>query len=279
MKKYILLFCCVALHGISLAQSSFQSEWEAWRGKREQGLTDWRNLAGLFWLEEGVQSFGFSSQADHVFPTHRSPTPSVLGFWVLKGDIVLQSTSQSIDTLYSGGKSKIQKWGSWEWFVIRRGDKWAIRVRDKEHPELEKPLELPHYPVDANAKVKGTWKPSAKKLTILDITGQVSQQPSAGTVTFTWKGKKYPLETLGTTQELFFLVADQTNATDTYGGGRYLYSRVESDNQTVWLDFNRLYNPPCAFTPFATCPLPPKENILKTAIQAGEKRVPDAAYH
>lgn len=274
MKKGLISLFLLCFTFSTFAQSTFETDWNVWRKNREQGLVSWRNLTGLYWLENGRQTFGFSRDAAHVFPSHRQPAPDILGNWILANDVVLQQTEKGLDTLYQQGKSTMYRWESWEWFVIRRGDRWAIRARDTQHPDLIKPVEIPHFAVQPSWKIAGTWKPSQKKLTIVDITGQISQQPSAGTVTFQIEGKKYKLEALGSTTELFFVIGDLTNQNETYGGGRYLYSRVEPDG-VVWLDFNRLTNPPCAFTPFATCPLPPKENKIKVALSAGEKRVHD----
>lgn len=277
MKKWACILCFLSPI-LTWAQTSleidFQSDWSAWRVEREKGLIGWRNLTGLYWLEPGEQRYGFGQSMDHVFPNHREPAPEHLGTWILANDMVLQKTSLGVDTLYFQGKSTPSRWTSWEWFVIRRGDRWAVRARDTQHPILSSPVQIPTYPALTSWRIKGQWKPSKKKLTILDITGQVSQQPSAGTITFQVQGKNYQLDALGSPEELFFLVGDLSNRDETYGGGRYLYSQVESDG-TVWLDFNRLINPPCAFTPFATCPLPPKENQLRVALRAGEKRVHD----
>jgi len=113
--------------------------------------------------------------------------------------------------------------------------------------------------------------PLPKQIAITNVLGQTSQEPSPGEVVFTVNGQEYRLDALEEGEELFIIFADKTNGTDTYGAGRYLYMPKPDASGKTYIDFNKAYTPPCAFTGFATCPLPPKQNFLSIAVPAGEK--------
>jgi uncharacterized protein (DUF1684 family) len=159
--------------------------------------------------------------------------------------------------------------------VIKRGSRYAVRLRDLESPFLQEFKSIDRFPANEKYRVKAKLeKPvSDRTIPILDVTGQTSQQPLAGTLVFTLEGKTYRLDAVEEgADRLCILFGDATNSHDTYGSGRFLYADKPDQNGDVELDFNRAINPPCAFTPFATCPLPPKQNKLGVRITAGEKR-------
>jgi uncharacterized protein (DUF1684 family) len=123
--------------------------------------------------------------------------------------------------------------------------------------------------------VVARWEPSnpPTEIAVPNVLGEVERSPSPGTAVFTIGGKEYRLTPVleGDSPELFFIFGDETNRTETYGAGRFLYAEPAKDGKVI-LDFNRAYNPPCAFSAFATCPLPPKPNRLALRVDAGEKR-------
>ena len=158
------------------------------------------------------------------------------------------------------------------WFVIKRGERYAIRLRDLESPFLKEFHGIETFIVDSKWKLKAKFVPTAgKKIAILDITGQTSQQDSPGVLVFTIAGKEYKLDALTEGEEFFIIFGDKTNKKETYGAGRFVYATKPDAEGYTFLDFNKAYNPPCAFTPYATCPLPPKQNLLPIEIKAGEK--------
>lgn len=161
---------------------------------------------------------------------------------------------------------------SLRWFVIQRGTKYAIRLRDLENPILKEFRGIETFPIDEKWKIKAQFVPTVgKKIKILDITGRVFEEESPGKLVFEINGETYSLEATGSKEHLFVVFGDATNNLDTYGGGRFLEVDAPLEDGTIYLDFNKAYNPPCAFTPYATCPLPTKENKLKVAISAGEQ--------
>jgi uncharacterized protein (DUF1684 family) len=261
---------------LSVFSAKSQDDYADFYAKREASLQSengWLNLAGLFWLKEGENTIGGAESNEFVFP-HAEAS---LGKVILQNNQVLY-TGQVIFP-YSGPKPTVISHQSLRWFIIQRGDKFAIRLRDLEGEYLKAFHGIEHFPADPKWKIKAKFIPTAgKKVTIIDITGRSYQEDSPGLLEFVVDGKTYRLEAgPGETKEDFFVVfGDATNKTSTYGGGRFLDTKGFNADGTVTLDFNKAYNPPCAFTPFATCPLPTKENKLTLAIPAGEK---NAGHH
>ncbi|MFZ9144141.1 MAG: DUF1684 domain-containing protein [Aquirufa sp.] len=261
---------------LSVFSAKSQDDYADFYAKREASLKSengWLNLAGLFWLKEGENTIGGAESNDFVFP-HAEAS---LGKVILQNNQVLYNGQVIFP--YSGPKPTVISHQSLRWFIIQRGDKFAIRLRDLEGEYLKAFHGIDHFPADQKWKIKAKFIPTAgKKVTIIDITGRSYQEDSPGLLEFVVDGKTYRLEAgPGETKEDFFVVfGDATNKTSTYGGGRFLDTKGFNADGTVTLDFNKAYNPPCAFTPFATCPLPTKENKLTVAIPAGEK---NAGHH
>jgi uncharacterized protein (DUF1684 family) len=253
-----------------------QEDYADFYAKREASLkseTGWLNLAGLFWLKAGENTIGGAESNDFVFP-HAEAS---LGKVILQNNQVIYNGQVVYPN--SGAKPTVISHQSLRWFIIQRGDKYAIRLRDFEGEYLKAFQGIEHFPADPKWKINAKFIPTAgKKVTIIDITGRSYQEDSPGLLEFTIDGKTYRLEAgPGETKEDFFVVfGDATNKTSTYGGGRFMDTKGFNPDGTVTLDFNEAYNPPCAFTPFATCPLPTKENKLIIAILAGEK---NAGHH
>jgi uncharacterized protein (DUF1684 family) len=176
----------------------------------------------------------------------------------------------------SDGDPTILELGSLRFHVIKRGDRFGVRVRDALAPSLAAYTGLPHFPIDPSWRVTGRLEkaPPDTTIEIVDITGARSRDASPGSVAFerevsTWRIAALP----GDENDgcLWLIFGDATNGTDTYGGGRFLYTEPVGSDGTVIVDFNLAYNPPCIFSPYATCPLPPPENRLALRIEAGEK--------
>lgn len=267
----------------------YEDEIKTWHNKRIENLkkeNGWLNLAGLFWLEEGKNTFGTGSSNKVIFPKGKGE--EFLGTLILeKGEIFIETTpekaifnnEQAVTKLkiFPAEKPIILKHKSLRWFIIKRGNKYGIRLRDLESPFLKEFTSIETFPIDEKWKVKAKFvKEENKKIPILDVLGQTNLQDSPGKLIFTIDGKEYGLDALEEGESLFIIFADKTNKKETYGAGRFVYTTKPDEKGEVYLDFNKSTNPPCAFTPYATCPLPPKQNTLPIAVNAGEKNY---GYH
>jgi uncharacterized protein (DUF1684 family) len=160
-------------------------------------------------------------------------------------------------------------------FVIQRGDRYGIRLKDKNSRFRREFTGLHYFPVREQYRLTARFVPDARKIPIPNILGQTESVSSPGYVEFTLDGRKLRLTPVEESPgSLFFIFRDLTSGKETYGSGRFLDTDMPKNGQVV-LDFNKAYNPPCAFTPFATCPLPPKENRLPVRIEAGEMKYGD----
>jgi uncharacterized protein (DUF1684 family) len=250
-----------------------------WQKHREVGLrseTGWLSLVGLFWLRDGDNTIGSASSNDFVLP--KSSAPAAAGKFHLSGGTVTFTDASGITKTLPGDEKAPAgaKIGTVALFLIKRGDKYAIRAKDSASPLLVNFKGMKYFPTNEALNFEAKFIPEEKKIPILNILGQTDQEESPGLVEFTFKGKPYRLRALyeetATGKTLYFLFKDTTNKTQTYQAGRMLNVPLPDEKGIVHLDFNRSYNPPCTFTPYATCPLPPAENRLPIAINAGELR-------
>lgn len=287
IKFLFFLTVCGALTGFQGVSddTGYVNELKAWHQKRIENLkaeNGWLNLAGLFWLEEGKNSFGADTKNNIVFPAGKSLP--LLGFFTLKnGEVWVDIEPGAKVTVNNEPITSLKIFpvedytvlasGSLRWFVIKRGTKYGIRLRDLESPELHHFTGINTYPIDHKWRIEAKLEPAAadKKIAITDVLGQTSLQTSPGTLIFTINGKEHRLDAVESDGQLFILFADKTSGKETYGAGRFLYAERPNQQGITVLDFNKSINPPCAFTTFATCPLPPKQNRLPVAITAGEK--------
>lgn len=288
MIAFWVLFLFVSTAWIT-GDDTYKKEVDAAHAKREASLkaeNGWLNVSGLFWLNEGTNNVGASKGFEVRLPEGKAlPKLGELHLKDGKVTFILQESGVLIDgkpaeqsTLVYTGENKVPvlQYKSLKWFIIKRGDKYAVRLRDLESEAITNFKGIERFPVDEAWRIKAKFKvPSkAKTITIWDITGSKSEQPLAGEAQFKWKGKTYKLQATGE-KSLFFVFGDLTNRHETYGGGRFLYADAPDAEGNVILDFNRSVNPPCAFTDFATCPKPTKENLLPLAVTAGEKNYGD----
>ncbi|MFQ5525923.1 MAG: DUF1684 domain-containing protein, partial [Thermoanaerobaculia bacterium] len=244
-------------------------------------------LVGLHWLEEGDNAFGAAEGNALRFP--EGSIDDYAGVLVLEGAEVRLLPGAGIALSADGAQLSgatvllpdtsddgptIVESGSLLFYVIQRGDMTGVRVKDRESPVLAAFEGMDYFPVDAgwrkNARYELFDKP--RLLETPNVLGTVSEEEILGQVVFEVDGEAHSLLPSGSPDDGFFLVfGDRTNGAETYGGGRFLYSGpVEADGSVV-VDFNKAYSPPCVFTPYATCPLPPAENKLAIRIEAGEK--------
>ncbi|PWU11903.1 MAG: DUF1684 domain-containing protein [Terriglobia bacterium] len=264
-----LALCLVALP--LLAALSYQSEIAQWREKREARLQHdggWLTVAGLFWLHEGQNVFGSAARSDVVLPAG----PARAGIFELhngkvtvKMDGAAREVRADTDDVVNVGRLHL--------YVIKRSDKIGIRLKDPESPYVRAFHGIEYYPAREEYKLTAQFVADPKKIPITNILGQTEPEDSPGYVVFRLNGKEYRLRPVyddPNSKDLFFIFKDQTAGKETYGAGRFLDTDPPKDGKVV-LDFNKAYNPPCAFTPYATCPLPPPENRLAVRLEAGEK--------
>jgi len=255
-----------------LAATSYQNEIAEWRHQREEGLKrdgGWLTVAGLFWLHEGANRFGKDQANDIVL----ADGPAHAGVFELHQDKVTVTMGGETRELWPDSLD-VAKVGRLSLFVIHRGDRYGIRLKDPESEYRHDFHGIEYYPANEAYRVTAKFVAEPAKIPILNILGQTEPMESPGYVTFRLNGQELRLRPVfeePDAKELFFIFRDQTSGKETYGAGRFLYSAMPANGQVV-LDFNKAYNPPCAFTPYATCPLPPPENRLAIRVEAGEKK-------
>lgn len=262
------------------------------RQKRAKALCadwSWLTLAGLYWLHEGDNSFGRDPSNDVVLPNPDAPL--FAGAFVLAGDQVHLRVADGI-TMTANGKpitSLVMRpdtadtpdyvtLGDMTMVYIPRGARHGIRLYDVTNPARRNFQGLHWYPIAENYRVTARYSPydPPKSITIMNVLGDAEESYSPGYVEFELGGATHRLDAEDRNTALFFNFGDQTNRQTTYGAGRFLYTDLPDNGLlqpgSLMLDFNRATNPYCAYTPYATCPLPPPDNHLTAAVEAGEMR-------
>jgi uncharacterized protein (DUF1684 family) len=263
------------------------AQWRSQRVARLEAPDGWLSLIGLEWLKVGTNRIGAAADNDIVLRAG----PAKLGTITLATDgsmrIQLDPTSGAridatdaqqatlVDDAHAGeGAPTKVSFGHANFYVIDREGRKALRVKDADAATRTHFVGLDYFPIDPTWRVVADWVPFDPPHTLQmgNVLGSVDTVDVPGQAVFQRNGHTYELmpyqEEPG--GELFFVIADQTSGKQTYGAARFLYAALPKDGKVV-LDFNRAYNPPCAFTPYATCPLAPAENRLALAVTAGEK--------
>lgn len=285
------LLATVLLAGFRLTdEPGYRERIDEWHQQRINSLKSengWLNLAGLFWLKEGNNTAGQGTGFDLNFPGNASAN---LGTFTLQNGEVRFTPASGASVLANGNaltepavifsastKPTTLAHGTLRWFIIKRGNQYGVRLRDLDSPLLKEFHGIDRFPVDESWRIQARLEAptTPKTIAITDVIGLTSQQPLVGTLVFERAGKTYRLDAVGEGPKLFIIFGDATNAHETYGAGRFLYADKPGADGLTTLDFNQATNPPCAFTSFATCPLPPRQNKLALAISAGEKRFGD----
>lgn len=260
-------------------------EWQHQRIERLKNKNGWLSLAGLLWLEEGENTFGSDPNNDLVFP---EKADAFCGTIILDGERISLKVAEGVelsvnDSLvyelelkhdHSENTTYLQQ-GDLAWYIIKRGERLGIRLRDHKHPRIQELDHIPSYPIQTSYVVEATLEAfdAPKTMTVATpLEGYTESYECPGTLNFRLRGKDLELYPFASGNGYFLVIADETTAIDTYGAGRFMYATPDSSGRII-LDFNKAYNPPCAFSPFATCPMPPRENFLEVAIEAGEKSV------
>lgn len=257
---------------------AFLADVQKWRADRETRLraeNGWLTLVGLFWIEEGVSKIGSDPGADVPLP---AALPKELGTITLKkGEarfepargVALKST-----ILHDDNKPnyEVLTLGSVSFYLIERGGRHGIRVKDTNSPARTNFAGLNWYEPDPTWSVEAKLTPAPHKVTFDTEVGLKQEGDSPGYLEFDRAGQHYKLDVTTEDDELFLVIRDSTSGKATYAASRFLYAKLPDKDGRTRLDFNKAYNPPCVFTPYATCPLPPQMNRLTSAIEAGEKK-------
>ena len=282
--RFLLL--ALLLAAPALAVDDYPKAVEAHRAERVARLTTptgWLTVVGLPWLSAGDNTVG--TAADNALKlaggppylgvvtlaadgkVHFTPAPSAL--------VQVDGADGPAELRYQGeGKPSLVTSGTLSFFVIQRNEKIGLRVKDSAAAARAHFLGLDYFPTDPSWRIEAAWVPfeTPREIKVTNILGQVSPGSVPGKAVFTRAGQTYELLPIdeGPGEPLFFVISDQTSGAETYGACRFVYADQPKDGKVV-LDFNFAQNPPCAFTAFATCPLPPKENRLPIRVEAGEK--------
>lgn len=288
----ILILFSLAIFRLANAQQNFYlEELKQWDSARIAALKDpngWLNLEGLFWFKKGVNSFGSGSTNDLVYDN--ATFPKYVGdfiyedgkaYWkdgstekvkIKDGDLVQNSETLNLLTATEGQYTS--QWKDFVWIVIQREDKVGVRFRNLKAKTLLEFKGIERFPVNEKFRIKAKVIPQNQNpLMIMNVLGQNTAQKHGGQLVFEIEGTTYRLDAIDEGGvRLFVAFADATSGKTTYGSGRFIELEKPDAEGVTYIDFNKAYNPPCAFTEFATCPLPPPQNRLSIAIPAGEKK-------
>ncbi len=248
--------------GAALAATAPSDSEQQWRTKHEASLKapdGWLAVVGLTWLNEGVNTVDLPADASQ----------KTVALRLDHGKVMFENRRLTTD---AADRPDVLTFGPVSVTIIERVDEVGVRIRDLNAETRHDFTGCKWFPASPAWRIEAKWiaYPKPKVIRIVNILGMADREPSPGYAEFTLRGKTMRLEPIIDDNELFFMFKDSTSGHATYGAGRFLYSAMPKGN-TVELDFNKAHNPPCAFTAFATCPLPPRQNILTAAIDAGEK--------
>jgi uncharacterized protein (DUF1684 family) len=291
MKRSLGIFLAIGFLTTILAQgeTDYTKEIEKWREEREANLkkeTGWLTVAGLSWLKEGINTVGPGEKFD-VRLTENFKQGKFGEIEFKNGKAVLK-VANGVDAQADGkriaapvdlvsdenGKPTEIGTGTQTFYLIKREERFGIRVKDSNSEARRNFKGLHWFPIDESYKVAARLEafPEPKEIMVPNVLGGKFKMKSPGILKFSLKGKEYQLQPVdegdGT---LFMIFRDKSSESETYKSGRFLYADKPVNGEAV-LDFNKAENPPCAFTPYATCPLPPPGNSLDVEIKAGEKR-------
>ena len=269
------------------SETDYRQTIETWRDGMETQLraeNGWLTVVGLYWLKKGENTVGSAPNSDVVLP---GSAPAKLGVIEFDGAATVFRVKPGVEAQIDGvsGRSAtlrddhddsgatLVSTGSVSFFIIKRGEQYAVRVKDAGHSARRSFKGRSWYPVDERYRVRATFRPhtSERSLDLETSAGTTTALANPGVVEFDLRGKHFRLEAFAANEgQVWLIFRDKTSGLTTYGAGRFLYADV-NEAGIVDLDFNKAYHPPCAFTHFATCPLPPRQNVLPVSIRAGER--------
>ncbi|MEP6718040.1 MAG: DUF1684 domain-containing protein [bacterium] len=293
----VLSIACNKPQPASFDAAVYKADIEKWQNSRLTNLKkedSWLTLVGLYWLKEGENKFG-SNVANAVALPKDKASDFAGSFWLDKGQVHLAALPSA--NITADGKlvtvldlkddnndsgPTILKMGTLIINVVKRSDRIGVRVKDSQAESRLQFKGLDYFPTDPKWRVDARFEPyqPAKMIPITNVLGMTDDETSPGALAFDVDGKTYRIDPILEKGEpdYFIMIADETTGRETYGAGRYLYVSPPDASGKVVIDFNKAYNPPCAFTAHATCPLPPRQNHLPLRIEAGEKKYAGATH-
>lgn len=292
-KFFVALFVLAAAKATAAAQESYEKTLQAWRAEREAKLKaedGWLAVSGLFWLKEGVNEFGAAPTNDITLPPG-SALERLGAFELNQGKVTLRVAEGANVTVNdkpvreielqsdAAKKPDLVRAGDLSFLLLKRGDRWGVRLKDKNSYTRREFSGLRWYPAKESYRIAAqfTRYEQPKEIPITNILGDTENYKSPGQLRFKLNGQEYTLDpVVSGGDRLFIIFRDLTSNRTTYAASRFLYAEAPKDGQVI-LDFNQAINPPCAFTAYATCPLPPRQNRLGAAIEAGELIYPGPA--
>jgi hypothetical protein len=272
---------------------TYRRDIERWRAEREASLRlkdGWLSISGLFFLKEGLNRFGSDRSNEIVLP---SSSPARAGTFELRQGRVFATITRGVDASFRDrpvrpdtpfemkkagdlGQGDALAIGPLTLFVHLSGDKLAIRMRDAESALLKQFTGLKWFAVDPSYRVTARFIPfdTPRNVNVPNILGDMERYVTPGVLAFTLEGREYRLQPFQVgspgSHRFFIVFRDLTSGKETYSAARFVYADMPKNGTTI-IDFNRAYNPPCAFNPFTTCPLPLPSNRLAVRITAGER--------
>jgi uncharacterized protein (DUF1684 family) len=268
--------------------ATYRADVERWRAARDARLRapdGWLTLVGLAWLSPGQNRFGSARDNEVPLP---AAVPAHAGTFVVDGHDVKLVVASGVSMTMNGAPAKsgpfrtdasptpdVLASGTISWQIIARGDRLGVRVKDSESATRRAFSGSRWYPIDPAYRAVARFVPrvGSTKIVVPDATGTRQTLESPGTLEMTVAGARVRLDPVldgDDPNDQMIVFRDLTSARETYGGGRFVRALRQPDGTFV-VDFNQAYAPPCAFTPYATCPLPPEQNRLKVAIRAGQR--------
>ena len=290
MKRALVLSsCCLLLGATAPPLAAYKASVDTWHSEREARLRaedGWLTLIGLDWLQPGENTLGSAPDSRVLLPEGTAPAkagllvlePSAVRLRPFPGNGLLLNGMPATESVLKtdvDGNPDVMKAGRVSFYVIRRGDRFGIRLKDPEAPVRKAFRGIPRYPVNPAWRVEAAFVPYdvPKVRVIPTVIGTSDTMSAPGLLHFKVRGRDITLEPMiedPAEPQLFLIFRDATSGKGSYPAGRFLYADLPKQGKVI-LDFNRAINPPCAFSHFATCPLPPKQNQLPISIPAGEK--------
>lgn len=255
---------------------------EAWRQARQRELAapdSWLGLVGLFWLEEGVNRVGSAPGSGVLLPFGAAYLGDLE--WTANSLLWRPASGEAVHLETDlGGSPTVIEHDSLAFFVVDREGRLAVRVRDRNWAASRAFPGVPCFDFDPAWVIDAQWLPLVPpvSMTVPNVSGEMKNVEVAWRAVFSLNGEEVSVLPMSVgTDGVFFVFRDRSSGRETYGAGRFLKAKAPVDGR-ITLDFNRAFNPPCAFTPFATCPLPPPENWLQFPVPVGEMK-PSASAH
>ncbi len=285
----LMVLCLLFLPSLRAQDSVYIDEINTWQNQREARLKQadgWLSLAGLFWLKEGENTFGADATNDIRFPQGKAD--DVIGSFFctgkqvtvkIKDGVLVTTFDQPIKEMElvsdRSDAPTLLDHRSLRFYLIVRGDRVGIRLKDLQSDAVKNFTGIPMFPIDKKWKIKARLEPydPPQTISIPNVLGDSEESPCPGALVFEFEGREYKLypNGEGDSPSYFLIFADASSGDETYGAGRFLSIPRVDENGETFIDFNKAVNPPCAFSPYATCPLPPKGNRLPFKVLAGEK--------